>query len=182
MKKKKILVISAVVLLLLVGCGAAALLYLRTQTIDPLTAQVPDPLSAPPELRVVCGSEEVIATSGNYDWNYEVNGIGSSAIACGMHPLDAREYTAELAQVGTTANLVFDMKPTTVEVRCWKADSWGNTAAESEKVPVEDWSINLISEGAIYEVTAKWVNVVLDGSLRKYNGTASYTFYTDVAE
>ena len=168
MKRKKILVISVIVLLLLAGCGAAVVLYLRVHAIDPL----PEQLSAPPELRVVCGSEEVIATSG----------IGTNTIACGMHPLDAREYTAELAQVGTTANLMFDMKPTTVEVRCWKADSWGNTAAESEKVPVEDWSINLMSEAAIYEVTAKWENATLDGSKRKYNGTASYTFYTVIEE
>lgn len=178
MKRKKILVISVIVLLLLAGCGAAVVLYLRVHAIDPL----PEQLSAPPELRVVCGSEEVIATSGNYTWDSELSGIGTNTIACGMHPLDAREYTAELAQVGTTANLMFDMKPTTVEVRCWKADSWGNTAAESEKVPVEDWSINLMSEAAIYEVTAKWENATLDGSKRKYNGTASYTFYTVIEE
>lgn len=182
MKKKKILLISIVVLLILAGCGAAGVLYLRAQTTNPLTVQVPETLTAPPELRVVCGTEEVIATGGNYTWGYELGEIGTSAIACGMHPLDAREYMAELEQVGSAASLVFEVEPTTVKVRWWKEDSWGNTSADSEDVPVEDWTIKWMSEAAIYEVTATWKDAVLDDSGRKYNGTASYTFYTVVEE
>ena len=90
--------------------------------------------------------------------------------------------SAAVAQVGSAANLVFEMEPTTVEVRCWKEDSWGNTSADSEDVSVEDWTIKLMSENAFYEVTATWKDAVLDDSGRKYNGTASYTFYTVVTE
>ena len=131
MKKQSSLLLILMLLLVLAGCGAK-----------------PAP-TEPPELTVTnAQGASITARSGSYDWDYEAGGgQRTSAIACGMHPLDEtlRDSTPALempiavsASFYYTVTLDFgDCAPDSVTLRYWNEQCWGDTQATAEKLTVQ---------------------------------------------
>lgn len=130
-------------------------------------------LKEPPVMQVTCGAKDIMVYPGNYSWDYDRgDGTGSGIVACGLHPLDAKEHMAVLQWKEDAAVLMFETEPDSITVRCWAGEYWGNTSALSEKISVKDNKVELKEGEYIYEVTAEW-------SRETYKGTAHYTFYTE---
>ena len=135
-----------------------------------------------------------MSLKGTYSWEYS-NGDGTSVgiEADSMHPLDAKEYMAELPLAYSykssvdsfKAHLQFEGVPDEVEIRYWDASCWNDYSAESEEFLVQaleadyvdggfstEYTAKLLEGNYIYEVIAKW------SSSENYGGTAHYSFYT----
>ncbi|MCR5683688.1 MAG: copper amine oxidase N-terminal domain-containing protein [Clostridiales bacterium] len=149
-------------------------------------------LKEPPALTVVCGENKSIrALKGTYSWKYQKeDGTEIGINADSMHPLTAKKYMQYLENLDSSrASLLWTTAPDDVSVRCWSEECWGQFDAKSENIPVEvfetealdgsysrGFMIELKGGSCIYEVIAKW------DSFEKYNGTASYSFYTDMKD
>ena len=170
MKKQSSLLLILMLLLVLAGCGAKS---------------AP---TEPPELTVTnAQGASITARSGSYDWDYEAGGgQRTSAIACGMHPLDEtlRDSTPTLempiavsASFYYTVTLDFgDCAPDSVTLRYWNEQCWGDTQATAEKLTVQrqddgTYTVELIPSVGIFEVDAQW-------DAEDYCGRAFYSFCT----
>lgn len=170
MKKRSSLLLILMLLLVLAGCGAKS---------------AP---TEPPELTVTnAQGASITARSGSYDWDYEAGGgQRTSAIACGMHPLDEtlRDSTPALempiavsASFYYTVTLDFgDCAPDSVTLQYWNEQCWGDTQATAEKLTVQrqddgTYTVELIPSVGIFEVDAQW-------DTKDYCGRAFYSFCT----
>lgn len=149
-------------------------------------------LKEPPALTVVCGENKSVETlRGTYSWTYQNDdGTEMGINADSMHPLTAKKYMPYFKNlVSSRATLLWTTAPDEVSVRCWSEECWGQFDSESEDIPVEvfetetldgsysrGFTIELKGGSYIYEVIAKW------NSFEEFNGTACYSFYTDVKD
>ena len=173
MKKQSSLLLILMLLLVLAGCGAK-----------------PAP-TEPPELTVTnAQGASITAMGGSYDWDYEAGGgQRTSAIACGMHPLDEtlRDSTPALempiavsASFYYTVTLDFgDCAPDSITLRYWNEQCWGDTQATAEKLTVQrqddgTYTAELFPSVGIFEVDAQW-------DTEDYCGRAFYSFCTKAA-
>ncbi len=196
--KKSALVVAAFALVLTGGAVSVS----TDATVSKVIPKSPEALLLdensnlnPPALTVSTpgGADSVIAACGNYEWSQSLpDGLMSSVIACGAHPLDERDYrilytgfsaTTPLSEDGGEAGsavpvfyLAFDgPAPGAVSVIRWPADYIGDMqySADFEKVKVEldGDTISLLPPGDgdyVYAVSARWGSV----------GRAEYTFRT----
>lgn len=134
----------------------------------------PAPLTEPPILCVISGSSSADALQGGYSWTiYQEDGTAEATIADSAHPLDCQELLTCLETTEPTARLEFQVPPTEIEdIHCWSDAEFGNSAAESEAVEWNDWTITLLPGGHLYEVTARWEG-------EGYAGSVSYSFWID---
>ena len=134
----------------------------------------PAPLTEPPILCIISGSSSADALQGGYSWTiYHEDGTAEAAIADSAHPLDCQELLTCLETTEPTARLEFQVPPAEIEdIHCWSDAEFVNSAAESEAVEWNDWTINLLPGGHLYEVTARWEG-------EGYAGSVSYSFWID---
>lgn len=145
-----------------------------------------------PELTVVYQDNEVKAWRGTSSWQTQNDdGKGNGIHSDSPHPLLMKEHIPmlSLASVASSVDplvvsLQFELVPDGVSVRCWSAECWGQTDAESEVLPVQMlmtdsdpaaapvYQVELKDGDYIYEVFAKWNQAEL------YGGDACYSFCT----
>ncbi len=147
-----------------------------------------------PEMVVVSNDIGIVALQGTTSWTYESEkGKAVTAISDSMHPLQAKEYMPALDILPSylsyesplSARIQFNVKntksvhiisPDEVYIRCWHEKNWGKINAKGEEIKVNIVNGNLFFDlkdgNYIYEVTADW------NSSQKYNGTATYSFYS----
>ncbi len=141
-----------------------------------------------PELKIIYGDETYDAVKGTYDWTYDKGDeTFESIIADGLHPLQAEGIVPEIPYLYSTlshvnplkVDLSFDLFPSNVTARSWKATDWGNVDAESESVVVTlliddrdepQFELQLNGNANIYEITATWNGADDTG------GTVTYIF------
>ncbi len=166
-------------------------------TVQKLTAsqsEGDEVLQVPPVLTVTCGEASVEACRGSTSWLYwKEDGSGAGIQADSMHPLQMKKYMTPLCLLSDTdslrAYLQFGTVPGAVRVQCWSDRYWDRYDAKAEPVEViklmvdhdgEEiapvFFIQLKDGNYIYEVAAEWNHP------EKYEGTAYYSFYTEITE
>ncbi len=169
----------------LAGCNQASP---NTPNSQPPVVTVSDV----PELTVVYQDEEVTAWRGTSSWQIQnEDGKGSAIHSDSPHPLSMREHIPSLSLPPAASpveplvvSLQFELVPDGVSVRCWSAECWEQTDAESEGLPVQMlmidsdpasspiYQVELKDGDCIYEVYAKWNQTEL------YGGDSCYSFCT----
>ena len=140
-----------------------------------LTACGGEKLEEPPELRIVADDGSVTASKGTYSWGYD-NGLNWTGIeACGLHPLDCKDFVETLTTDDGEVRLEFDVAPHSVDaVKCWSDEHWGNTDAQSETVGLlavnDTLNVSLKPGGWVYLVKAEWEST-------DYSGDCRYIFH-----
>ncbi|MBR6514067.1 MAG: hypothetical protein IKT46_04445 [Clostridia bacterium] len=142
-----------------------------------------------PHLIVTANESSVVALKGTSSWMYtDEYGKEVAVMSDGNHPLLLKENMPVLAIVPsvyssvspTSAILQFGKAPNiftpdNVTVRCWSAELWGNTDAQSEDIPVRYTNGNIFIElkygDYVYEVIGEW-----KGS-KSVEGSVCYSFY-----
>jgi len=190
----KKLLLMILVLLICAGCTRVGVESCPTAEEEPgvETAispkeETPEVWERVPELTVTDGVKAVPGLKCTTSWHYEnPDGTGTGIEACGMGPLQAKEYMEPLVTDSGRAWLNFELAPDSVTVQCWDAKHFGEYNVEGAPVQVEvlaadaadgSWSESIsipLKEGSwVYEVTAKWTRS------EKYGGTGYYGFYTE---
>lgn len=127
-------------------------------------------LESPPELRVICGGEELRASSCGFTWVTEHGILCADAPA----PLQMKEQMTKMETAEGTAVLEFEVQPDEVYVHAWDDNCTPECDGLSQTVAVRDGGeIELIPGGYVYEVVAKW------GDGETAGGTGRYAFYID---
>ncbi len=124
----------------------------------------------PPTLTLSAGDAVLALTSGNYQWQVELeDGSVQEVIACGAAPTDDPDSLPRLETGQTAAALTFSAAPESLSVRCWRtADAQLDDAQEEttlEETILEDDTLTLLPGDYIYEITAAWPS-----------GSASFAF------
>lgn len=148
----------------LIGCGASPN---KENTI----------LSEPPNLTIVSGSTQTVASKCSFEWDYAINETESSSTsACGANILDNKEYlnsfTPEPDSLSVT--LDFEVPPDSVTALCWSTDDWGKTETEGQPISIEDLTMTLKDGAYIYQIEAEW------NRPGAYEGEVEYGFYTEM--
>ena len=172
MDMKKILSILLVLLLTLTACQSG---QMPTQPQNPGSNGASRPTSEkPPLLQIRDGAgQSAEAVLGTYSWMYDRgNGIWTGVEADSLHPLQMQEYLTPFVTADDTIELLFDVPPQEIAVRCWSDSSWDDPDAPAEEIPLDENKLELKSGGYIYEVTARWT-----GENLAAEGTAYYGFY-----
>lgn len=126
-------------------------------------------LEEPPSLAVVSDNTSAGAVLGSYSWQKKNADGTSSGVSSDRAQPPTRAELLPLETPEAAAELQFTEAPDLVpEVRCWRAEDWGEAGTESEAVPVSGGTLTLRPGSYIYEITAEWD--AADG----YGGTASY--------
>lgn len=160
---------------------------IRTQDVEGFIAAYTgaEVLTEPPVLEISAYRAGVRALRGTYSWHYEQDdGTGVGIEADSAHPLMLKDQLPRLPlgpsplnHVGPNAvSLLFDVEPDSVSVYCWSDEHWGDCDVPGEAVPVttaEQYGIELLEGGYIYEVIASW------NSSDRWGGTATYCFFGD---
>ena len=89
-----------------------------------------------------------------------------------MHPLQMQDLLTPFVTADETIELLFDIPPQDITVRCWSDAQWGEVDASGEIVVLEEDHLKLRNGAYIYEVCASWTGENLAAS-----GTAHYSFY-----
>lgn len=128
----------------------------------------------PPVLRIqVSNGKTVEATRGTYSWMYDRgDGIWMCVEADSMHPLQMQDLLTPFVTADETIELLFDVPPQDITVRCWSDAQWGEVDASGEIVVLEEDHLKLRNGAYIYEVCASWTGENLAAA-----GTAHYSFY-----
>ena len=128
----------------------------------------------PPVLRIrdgAGGSAE--AVRGTYSWMYDRgDGIWMGVEADSMHPLQMQDLLTPFVTADETIELLFDVPPQDITVRCWSDAQWGEMDAPGEFLIPDGTNLELKPGGYIYELTAMWT-----GENLAAEGTAYYCFY-----
>ena len=172
MDMKKILSILLVLLLTLTACQSG---QMPTQPQNPGSNGASRPTSEkPPLLQIRDGAgQSAEAVLGTYSWMYDRgNGIWTGVEADSLHPLQMQEYLTPFVTADDTIELLFDVPPQEIAVRCWSDSSWDDPDAPAEEIPLDENKLELKSGGYIYEVTARWT-----GENLAAEGTAYYGIY-----
>ena len=144
---------------------------------DPIPEPEPEPetydlktLESPPELKGICGGEELRASSCGFTWVTEHGILCADAPA----PLQMKEQMTKMETAEGTAVLEFEVQPDEVYVHAWDDNCTPECDGLSQTVAVRDGGeIELIPGGYVYEVVAKW------GDGETAGGTGRYAFYID---
>ena len=131
-------------------------------------------LEQPPVLTVVSDEISVTALLGPYSWQRKnVDGSFTAVEADSLHPLDCRDLLSPPLETSeTTAMLKFAEDPDRIaSIQCWSDSNWSNPSAKGEDVLHNGNTIEVNSDGHIYEVVAQW------DTDSGYGGTAHYSFY-----
>ena len=144
---------------------------------DPVPEPAPEPetydlktLESPPELRVICGGEEIRASSCGFTWVTEYGILCADAPA----PLQMKEQMTKAETAEGTAVLEFEVPPDELYIHAWDDNCTPECDGLSQTVAVRDGGeIELIPGGYVYEVVAKW------GDGETAGGTGRYAFYID---
>ena len=131
-------------------------------------------LEQPPALTVVSDETSVAALLGTYSWQQKnIDGTFTDARADSPHPLDCRDLLSPPLETSeATAVLKFAEDPDKiVSIQAWSDSNWSNPSAGGENVLHNGNTIELSSDGHIYEVVAQW------DTDSGYGGTAHYSFY-----
>lgn len=136
-------------------------------------------LEEPPRLTVISDETALDTMLGTYSWlKSNSDGTSTATEADSPHPLDCDELLLKFETTETTATLNFTEKPDSIlNIQCWNEEHWNNPNANSEKVAINKYEIELKQGGYIYEVVAEW-NTEKSG----YGGIAHYYFYIQVME
>lgn len=130
-------------------------------------------LEEPPALDIISSETYHETLLGTYSWQRKNDdGTFTGIQADSRHPLDCKDSLFPLEMAEITAVLRFTENPDTLSVCCWSDEHWSDIGADSERVAVEGYQIELKPGGYIYEVRAKW-----DTEKSGYGGTAYYSFY-----
>lgn len=196
---KKWLSLTLVLLLVLSGCagtgddlpahGQVPAEEPGVETVISPTEETSEVWEHAPELRVTDGANRVDAIKCTTSWDYErPDGTRMAIEACGMGPLQAKQYMEPLVTDSGMAWLEFELDPDSVSVKCWDAKYFGSYDHEVEEEHVEvevlvaddadgtstkTYSIPLKEGSWVYKVTAKWTRA------EKYGGTGYFGFYTE---
>lgn len=113
------------------------------------------------------------ANKGTYTWNYD-NGDGTHSGICAdsSHPLEWQEFLMPMTTPEATVELIFDVQPQEISIRCWPDACWGQVNATEERAKLNGATLELKDGGYIYEVVAKWT-----GENLAAQGTVCYGFY-----
>lgn len=136
-------------------------------------------LEDPPCLTVISDEIAHDALLGTYSWlKRNSDGTSTATEADSPHPLDCEELLFKFETREATATLNFTENPDSIlNIQCWNEEHWNNPNANSEKVAINKYEIELKQGGYIYEVVAEW-NTEKSG----YGGIAHYYFYIQVLE
>lgn len=134
-------------------------------------------LEEPPRLTVISDETALDTMLGTYSWlKRNSDGTSTATEADSPHPLDCEELLLKFETRETTATLNFTENPDSIiNIQCWNEEHWNNPNADSEKVAVNEYEIELKQGGYIYEVVAEW-NTEKSG----YGGIVHYYFYIQV--
>lgn len=130
-----------------------------------------EPLSGPPELKVIWDGGELAARTGNYSWEVPAeNGQNMAVIACGTHPLDNID-NREFTQVkGEWLELSFPVEPGSITIRRWPGEDMGNTEAQGTRKELDGGYLAMEEGEWVYQIVAKW-------DRDTWNGEAQYHLY-----
>lgn len=136
-------------------------------------------LEEPPRLTVISDETAHDALLGTYSWlKRNSDGTSTATEADSPHPLDCEGLLLKFETRETTATLNFTENPDSIlNIQCWNEEHWNNPNANSEKVAINKYEIELKQGGYIYEVVAEWNTEKSD-----YGGIAHYYFYIQVLE
>lgn len=145
--------------------------------LEPAPEPAPEPdeyeyetLDSPPELKVVCGGEEIQVSGCGFTWVTE-HGI---LCADAPTPLQMKAQMTRLETVEELAVLEFEVPPDECHVYAWDDNYTPECDGLSQMVAVRNTGeIELLPGGYIYEVVARW------GDGETAGGTAIYAFYLD---
>ena len=127
----------------------------------------------PPVLRILDSTgQSAEAVRGTYSWMYDRgDGIWIGVEADSMHPLQMQDLLTPFVTSDETIELLFDVPPQDITVRCWNDAQWGEVDASGEIVVLEEDHLKLRNGAYIYEVCASWTGENLAAA-----GTAHYSF------
>lgn len=100
------------------------------------------------------------------------DGIWTGVEADSMHPLQMQEYLTPFVTADDTIDLLFDVTPQDITIRCWSGVHWDDLDASGEVAELDGNTLKLKNGAYIYEVCASWTGENLAAS-----GTAHYCFY-----
>lgn len=172
MKRLFCVLIALAVILALAGCNDQ---QMPTQPHEPGSNGASKPTSEkPPVLRIQDGTaQSAEAVRGTYSWMYDRgDGIWMGVEADSMHPLQMQEYLTPFITADDTVELLFDIPPQDISIRCWSGAHWGDIDASGEVTELDGNTLKLKDGGYIYEVSASWTGENLAAA-----GTAHYSFY-----
>ena len=172
MKKAFSIFVAFALVITLAACQGE---QVPTQTHEPGSHGTSKPTSEkPPVLRIqVSNGKTVEATRGTYSWMYDRgDGIWMGVEADSMHPLQMQDLLTPFVTADETIELLFDIPPQDITVRCWSDAQWGEVDASGEMVALEEDHLKLRNGAYIYEVCASWTGENLAAA-----GTAHYSFY-----
>ena len=172
MKKAFSIFIALALVITLAACQGE---QVPMQPHEPGSHGTSKPISEkPPVLRIqVSNGKTVEATWGTYSWMYDRgDGIWMGVEADSMHPLQMQDLLTPFVTADETIELLFDVPPQDITVRCWSDAQWGEVDASGEIVALEEDHLKLRNGAYIYEVCASWTGENLAAS-----GTAHYSFY-----
>lgn len=172
MKKAFSIFIALAVVITLAACQGE---QVPTQPHEPGSHGTSKPTSEkPPVLRILdSAGQSAEAIRCTYSWMYDRgDGIWMGVEADSMHPLQMQDLLTPFVTADETIELLFDVPPQDITVRCWSDAQWGEVDASGEIVVLEEDHLKLRNGAYIYEVCASWTGENLAAS-----GTAHYSFY-----
>lgn len=169
---KKALV-PILILTLLAGLAACSVQDpAETTQTPPFTVPI---VKEPPILTVSIGRGDAFsAKTCTHEWNYLTeDGTWSGVCADCVHPLDMEQLLDPVETTVDQVELLFDVPPGSISVRCWSDSLFGNRTAPSTALPLSGNFLELRPGGCVYEVIATW-----DDGNAPFHGTVHYVFYT----
>ena len=172
MKKAFSIFVALALVITLAACQGEKV---PTQPHEPGSHGTSKPTSEkPPVLRILdSAGQSAEAIRCTYSWMYDRgDGIWMGVEADSMHPLQMQDLLTPFVTADETIELLFDIPPQDITVRCWNDAQWGEVDASGEIVVLEEDHLKLRNGAYIYEVCASWTGENLAAS-----GTAHYSFY-----
>lgn len=172
MKKAFSIFVALALVITLAACQGEKV---PTQPHEPGSHGTSKPTSEkPPVLRILdSAGQSAEAIRCTYSWMYDRgDGIWMGVEADSMHPLQMQDLLTPFVTADETIELLFDVPPQDITVRCWSDAQWGEVDASGEIVVLEEDHLKLRNGAYIYEVCASWTGENLAAS-----GTAHYSFY-----
>ena len=160
-----------------------------TQPHEPGSHGTSKPTSEkPPVLRIQDSTGQSAEAAGcTYSWTCDRgDGIWMGLEVDSMHPLQMQEYLIPYVTADETIELLFDVPPQDITVRCWSDDQWGEVDASGEIVVLEEDNLKL-RNGAYISVEDPYsgycgntmTTISMDGKEYTFEGSDS-VYLTDL--